>query len=342
MTLITESVNHGPTLTLCHRLATTMPSPFPYLSVTVVLLTDGEELSPHKDVQNHRLHQNATISMGDWKGGVLQILEDDKWINCDSKDKWVFLNARETFHRVTEVTGYRLSIIYHTPQHLHRLSSEDWDILRDTGFPVDAVWEQGMTNHDESDDESDLENKVNEVVQSVDTPKTLSRQTSAEEAQGPLVELDDSLDIPWSSLRPTMQAILWLSDLVARYQLRPDVVPGPNPRLHKAMAMMELREMEGHLQRARQAPMELTVILMCIANIILIALRLAVKLGAQCQLGVLILHFTKPSQETVEDPSPEISTGICRAIAMIPTRMLWKWVPNIHSLTSLGPRPSKC
>ena len=45
VTLITESVNHGPTLTLCHR-ATTMPQPFPYLSITVVLLTDGEELSP--------------------------------------------------------------------------------------------------------------------------------------------------------------------------------------------------------------------------------------------------------------------------------------------------------
>ena len=54
VTLITESVNHGPTLTLCHRLATTTPKPFPYLSITVVLLTDGEELSPHKDVQNHR------------------------------------------------------------------------------------------------------------------------------------------------------------------------------------------------------------------------------------------------------------------------------------------------
>ena len=49
-----------------------------------------------------------------------------------------------------------------------------------------------MTSHDESDDESDLENQVNEVVQMIETPKTLSRQTSAEEAQGPLVELDDS------------------------------------------------------------------------------------------------------------------------------------------------------
>ena len=99
VTLITESVNHNPILTLCHRLATTMPKPFPYLSITVVLLTDVEELSPHKDIQNHRLHQNATISFGKWTGGVLQILEDDKWINCDSKDQWVFLNARETYHR---------------------------------------------------------------------------------------------------------------------------------------------------------------------------------------------------------------------------------------------------
>ena len=66
------------------------------------------------------------------------------------------------------------------------------------------------------------------------------------------------------------------------------MIPGVNPKLHKAMATLELREMDGHLQRAKQAPMELTVILMCIANINLIALRLAVKLGAQCQLGVLI------------------------------------------------------
>ena len=38
VTLITESMNHNPTLTLCHRLAATMPKPFPYLSITVVVL----------------------------------------------------------------------------------------------------------------------------------------------------------------------------------------------------------------------------------------------------------------------------------------------------------------
>ena len=138
-----------------------------------------------------------------------------------------------------------------------------------------------------------------------------------------------------------MQAILWLSDLVAQCQLRPDVIPGTNPKLHKTMATLELKEMDSQLQRARQGPMELSVVMMCMANIILIALRLPVKLGAQCQLGVLLLHQAKPSQEMGELPSPEVSMGVCRAIAMIPTRTLWKWVPNIHNLISLGPKPSK-
>ena len=77
------------------------------------------------------------------------------------------------------------------------------------------------------------------------------------------------------------------------------VIPGANPKLYKAMATMELREMDRHLQRAKQAPMELTVTLMCMANIISMALRLAAKMGAQCQLGVLILHFTKPTLSTI-------------------------------------------
>ena len=107
------------------------------------------------------------------------------------------------------------------------------------------------------------------------------------------------------------------------------------------MVTLELKELDGQLQKAKQGPMELTVIMMCMANIILIALRLSVKLGAQCQLGVLMVHLTKPSQEMGENPSPDISMGVCRAIAMIPTKMLWKWAPNIHSLISLGPKPSK-
>ena len=67
-----------------------MPERFPYLSITVVLLTTGETLLPHKDVQ-------------------------------------------------------KVSITYHTPQQLHRLKVDDWNQLREARFPVDRVWEQGMS-----------------------------------------------------------------------------------------------------------------------------------------------------------------------------------------------------
>ena len=59
------------------------------------------------------------------ESGVLQVYEDDIWTNQDSCDKWVILDARNTFHRVTTVEGERLSVIFHTPQHLNRLLPDD-------------------------------------------------------------------------------------------------------------------------------------------------------------------------------------------------------------------------
>ena len=90
----------------------------------------GNQPMTHHNIQqqdniayDRRLYENLHSATG-----------NDKWINQDSKDQWVFLNARDMFHRATEVNGYRLSVIFHTPQHLHRLTSEDWDALRESGI----------------------------------------------------------------------------------------------------------------------------------------------------------------------------------------------------------------
>ena len=55
VTNVTTAVGHEVCLMKCHKLATLMPEKFLYLSITVVHLTTGEALLPHKDVQNHRL-----------------------------------------------------------------------------------------------------------------------------------------------------------------------------------------------------------------------------------------------------------------------------------------------
>ena len=109
-------------------------------------------LLPHRDIQNHRLFRNITTSFGDWTGGVLQIEENGTWMDHDSRDAWVVLDARTTRHQVTMVNRTRISITYHTPQQLHRLKREDWNQLRESGFPVDRVWEQGMSLENEEEE----------------------------------------------------------------------------------------------------------------------------------------------------------------------------------------------
>ena len=69
--MLRMAVGHELCLAKCHKLATLMPEKFPYLCITVVHLTTGEALLPHKDIQNHRLFRNITTSFGDWTGGVL-------------------------------------------------------------------------------------------------------------------------------------------------------------------------------------------------------------------------------------------------------------------------------
>ena len=66
VTNITTADNHQPVLLLCHKLATLMPRSIPYLCITVVVLTTGEDLAPHRDIQNHRHFRNATILFGKW------------------------------------------------------------------------------------------------------------------------------------------------------------------------------------------------------------------------------------------------------------------------------------
>ena len=48
VTNITTADNHQRVLLLCHKLATLMPRSIPYLCITVVVLTTGEDLAPHR------------------------------------------------------------------------------------------------------------------------------------------------------------------------------------------------------------------------------------------------------------------------------------------------------
>ena len=325
VTNITTADNHQRVLLLCHKLATLMPRSIPYLCITVVVLTTGEDLAPHRDIQNHRHFRNATISFGKWEGGVLQTYEDDIWVNQDSRDQWVILDARNTFHRVTSVEGDRVSVIYHTPQHLDRLRQDDWDILRDTGFPVDQLWEGGLLKELSDAEDDDC---PQEQIMTV-------RQTTPAFSESEFYVAED-LDLDANSVfRPTLQAVLWLSELIAITTLRKETVTKRGPKSDDVVTMRAMHDIVAQAQVVLENESDLVTVIVVMTRILILVISLVVKLGAQYHMGLVLLQFLA---KNIWDPKEigDTDTEVVSVITAIPTRSVWQWIPNMYWLRRLS------
>ena len=105
VTNVTSAELHQEAMMLCHELGKLMTAFVPYLSITIVVLSTGEELGPHRNIQNNRHCRNATISFGQWTGG---------YCNCgmESSGKtgilvitgwyWMHEAPRTGFHKLME------------------------------------------------------------------------------------------------------------------------------------------------------------------------------------------------------------------------------------------------
>ena len=319
VTNITTADNHQRVLLLCHKLATLMPRSIPYLCITVVVLTTGEDLAPHRDIQNHRHFRNATISFGKWEGGVLQTYEDDIWVNQDSRDQWVVLDARNTFHRVTSVEGDRVSVIYHTPQHLNRLRQDDWDILRDAGFPVDQLWEGGLLKELSDAEDDDC---PQEQIMTV-------RQTTPAFSESEFYVAED-LDLDANSVfRPTLQAVLWLSELIAITTLKKEKVTKKGPRSDDVVTIRAMHDIVAQAQVVLENESDLVTVIVVMTRILILVISLVVKLGAQYHMGLV---------KNIWDPKEigDTDTEVVSVITAIPTRSVWQWMPNMYWLRRLS------
>ena len=265
------------------------------------------------------------------------MLEDDKWIDRDSKDQWVSLNARDTYHRVTEENGYRLSIIYHTPQHLHRLTPEDWKELRDSGFPVAAVWEMGLSFPDEDQDE-EVQEACQAICESISmTPQITPGSENVMEENVQISTLPDS-----ATMRPTLQAILWISETIANSKLKHKSVPFDGPRTDKMKISREMDKVRTLAKSITEESKETSLIVLHLAEILIAIIRLTTCLGMQGHLGLMLLHALETEELEDESGTGDPSyVGILRTISMIPTKLIWNWVPKIHHLTRVCPKPDQ-
>ena len=326
VTNVTTAVGHEVCLMKCHKLATLMPEKFPYLSITVVHLTTGDTLLPHKDIQNHRLFRNITTSFRDWTGGVLQIEEDGVWTDRGSRDAWVVLDARTTRHQVTMVHGTRISITYHTPQQLHRLKKNDRDQLREAGFPVDRVWEQGMS----------LE------IGEEDLPFSSSLMSVRQQSQASEVETQEevlqSLQVDHNLLlRPTLQAVCWLIDMTLSLDssLQVDMSVKPTFNLRAIDSTIKVMQSQLNELAEQRHQIELSMVSICLTRMLISLVKLTVQLGLQFHMGVILTHCLTTGFWTREDITISRLVEVVDVILLIPVQTIWTWIPNVFSFTCL-------
>ena len=126
-----------------HALAKCCQKEIPYVGIYLTRLEAGQGLNQHRDYRNHEKYLNYTINFGHYLGGHLEVFRDEDWESCAAPLVWVEFTADIIQHRVREVTsGVRYSVTLFTPNHLERLSHEDWVNLESFGFPVDRYPER--------------------------------------------------------------------------------------------------------------------------------------------------------------------------------------------------------
>ena len=261
------------------------------------------------------------------QGEVLQIEENGTWMDHDSRDAWVVLDARTTRHQVTMVNGTRISITYHTPQQLHRLKREDWDQLREAGFPVDRVWEQGMS----------LENEEEEITYS-SSLMSLKQQSQASEVETQ-EEISNHLLVDHNLLlQHTLQAVCWLIDMTLSHDsvLQVGMSSKPTFNLKAIDSTIEVMQTQINELAEQRHQIELSMVSICIIHMLLTLVRLTVQLGLQFHMGVILTHCLSTGFWNKESLTPSRLAEVVNVILVIPVRTIWTWIPNVFSFILSG------
>ena len=129
-----------------HALARCCQRAIPYVGIYLTKLETGQGLNQHRDFRNHEKYLSYNINFGHYTREHLEVLRNDDWESCAAPLVWVEFTADIIQHRVREVTsGVRYLVTLFTPNHLERLSSDDWMNLESFGFPVDQCAERNST-----------------------------------------------------------------------------------------------------------------------------------------------------------------------------------------------------
>ena len=238
----------------------------------------------------------------------MQVDENGEWIDHESRDSWVILDARTTRHQVTTVHGTRISITYHTPQQLHRLKMDHWNQLREAGFPVDRVWEQGIQLDASGEEELTFSSSLMNVRQ-----QSQASEVETQEDVLQTLQVDHNL-----LLRPTLQAMCWLADIILSLDgtLQLEVMSRPTFNIQAIDNTIQDMQLQLNELTEQRHQIELSVVAICLTRMMIALARLTVQLGLQFHMGVILTHcltngFWNRERDSLHFASQKLSTWFC-------------------------------
>ena len=225
------------------------------------------------------------------------------------------------------VNGTRVFIAYHTPQHLHRLRSEDWNQLREAGFPVERVWEQGMPSVDPADEELQFSSSLINVRQQSQASEVETQEETLQSLQ-----VDHNL-----LLRPTLQAMCWLVDAVLSMDaaLQLETVSKPKFNVQAIDHMIQEMQTQLHELTEQRHQLEMSMVTICLSQMLIAMVKLTAQLGIHFHLGVVLTHCLMTGLWNKDLFKPSRISEIVNVVLMIPTKTIWAWIPNVFSFTCL-------
>ena len=211
----------------------------------------------------------------------------------------------------------RNSITYHTPQQLHRLKREDWDQLREAGFLVDRVWEQGISLESGEEDLFFSSSLMNVRQQSQGSEV----ETQEEALQN--LQVDHNL-----LLKPTLQAMCWLTDMILSLDGVLQVEMVTRPAFNLKAIDNTIQEMQFQLSELTEQrhQIELSMVAIFSSNVDRSCktdrpIRITISYG--CYPDSLYYGFW--NRETI--PSFRLAE-VVNAILLVPIKTIWTWIPH--------------
>ena len=154
--------------------------------------------------------------------------------------------------------------------------------MREAGFPVDRVWEQGMSLDTPGEEDLTFSSPLMNVRQQ-------SQASEVETQEDVLQNLQVDRNL---LLRPTLQAMCWLADIILSLDgtLQFEMVSRPTFNIHAVDSTIQEMQLRLNDLTEQRHQIELSVVAICLTQMLVALVKLTVQLGLQFHMGVILTH----------------------------------------------------